>query len=100
MSLEGCDLLGGIVVIDSQLEVIRTADDPILARNEASSPNRDIGEFEGFDNCLEAMSIDHCGRPDELPESRTTRCKRVRYRAWSRSMVQWGESRSPSLFRS
>ena len=52
MGLKGCDLFGGIVVVDTELEVIRTADDPVLASNEATSSHRNIGEFEGFNDGL------------------------------------------------
>ena len=58
MRLEACDFLGCIVVVHADLEVIRTAYDPILAGNETTRTNRDICEFECFDDCF-------CGkRPD------------------------------------
>ena len=50
MRLERGYLFGGIVVVDAKLEIIGTADDPILAGNEAPSSYGDIGEFKGFDN--------------------------------------------------
>lgn len=43
-------LFRGIVVIDAKLEIIRAANDPILAGNEAPSSYGNIGEFKGFDN--------------------------------------------------
>ena len=52
MGLKGCDLFGGIVVVDTKLEVIRAANDPVLAGNEATSSHRNIGEFEGFNDSL------------------------------------------------
>jgi len=58
---EGCDLLGGIVVVDAQLEVVRTADDPVLAGNETTGSDRDIGELERFNNRLR-VSLVHPSR--------------------------------------
>lgn len=52
MCLEGSDLLGSVVVIDSELEVIATANNPILARDEATCSDRDIGQFESLDDRL------------------------------------------------
>jgi hypothetical protein len=52
MSFERGDLLRGVVIVDSQLKVIRATDDPVLPSNKATSANRYIGEFEGFDNGL------------------------------------------------
>lgn len=49
---EGGDLLGRVVVIYAQLKVIATANDPVLARNEATSSDGYIGEFKGLDNGL------------------------------------------------
>ena len=50
MGLERSDFLGCIVVLDTELEVVRAANNPSLAGNEASSSHGDIGEFEGFNN--------------------------------------------------
>ena len=50
---EGGDLLGGVVVVDTELEVIRPANNPVLPRNESTGTNGDIGELEGFDYRLE-----------------------------------------------
>ena len=52
MGLERSDFLGCIVVVDTELEVVRTANNPVLAGNEASSSYGNIGEFEGFNNGL------------------------------------------------
>ena len=49
VGFEGGDLLGGVVVVDADLEVIRATDDPILAGNEAPCTNGYIGKFECFD---------------------------------------------------
>lgn len=49
MSFKGGYLFGGIIVVNAKLEVIRTADDPVLARNETTGSDRDIGDFESFD---------------------------------------------------
>lgn len=52
MCLEGCDFFGGIVIVDAELKVIGTADNPVLPRNESTGTNGDIGELEGFDDGL------------------------------------------------
>lgn len=52
MSFEGGDLLGSIVIVDSNLEVIRAADDPVLAGDKSTSSNGDIGELECLDDRL------------------------------------------------
>ena len=57
MCFKGGDLLGGIVVVDTELEVIRTANDPVLPRNELTSTNGDIGELESFDNRLDKRLV-------------------------------------------
>lgn len=57
MSFKGSDLLGGIVIVDSQLEVIGTADNPILSGNEATSANGNICELEGFDDGLVKLAL-------------------------------------------
>ena len=57
MSFEGGDLFGGVVIVDTELEVIRTADNPVLPRNESTGTNGDIGEFEGFDDRLEGREF-------------------------------------------
>lgn len=46
------DLLGGVVVVDSDLEIVGPADNPVLASNETASSYGDIGKLEGFDNGL------------------------------------------------
>lgn len=46
------DLLGGVIVVDAQLEIIAAANDPVLPGNEATSANRDVGELESFDDGL------------------------------------------------
>lgn len=56
VSLECCDLLGCVVIIDAKVEVIGAAYNPVLPSDEAASANRDICEFEGFDNCLAQVS--------------------------------------------
>lgn len=52
VSFEGGNLLGGVIVIDAELEVVRTADNPVLARNESTGTNRNIGKLECFDDGL------------------------------------------------
>jgi hypothetical protein len=50
VSFERCDLLRGIVVVDAELEIIGTTDDPVLTGNESSRSYRDIGKLKSFDN--------------------------------------------------
>ena len=57
MCFEGSDLFGGIVIVDTKLEVIRTADNPVLPRNESTSTDRDIGELECFDDRLGKLDL-------------------------------------------
>ena len=52
MRFEGGDLLGGIVVVNTELEVIRTTDNPVLTGDKTTGSHRDIGKFEGFNNGL------------------------------------------------
>ena len=57
MGFKGCDFLRSIVVVDSDLEVIRTADNPIFAGDESPRSYRYIGKLEGFDNCLYVSAL-------------------------------------------
>ena len=52
VGFKGGDLLGGVVVVDSQLEIIGAADDPVLPCDEAAGTNGHIGELEGLDDLL------------------------------------------------
>lgn len=52
MGLELRDLLGGIVVEDTDLKVVRAYDNPVLAGNEATGADGDIGNLERFDDRL------------------------------------------------
>lgn len=52
MGFEGGDLLRGVVIVNSNLEIIGSADDPILPGDEATCPYGDIGKFERFDDRL------------------------------------------------
>lgn len=52
LRFKGFDFLAGIPIDHSELEVIASANDPILPLNESASPHGDIGELEGFDDSL------------------------------------------------
>ena len=52
VGFEGCDFLACIVVIDTELEVVAAADNPVLTADEATCSHGDIGEFEGFNDGL------------------------------------------------
>ena len=65
VGLEGGDALGGIVVVDAQLKVVGTADDPVLPRNEATGTDGDIGKLEGLDDLLpvsDVLAAKHLGK--------------------------------------
>lgn len=57
MSFEGCNFLGGIIVVDSNLEIIGAAHNPILAGNKSTCSYGNICELEGFDNCLKTSQL-------------------------------------------
>lgn len=46
------DLLRGVVIVNTELEVIRTTNNPVLSRDKATGADRDIGKFEGLDDRL------------------------------------------------
>lgn len=52
VSFECGNFFRSIVVEDSQMEVIGANHEPVLAGDEATSANGDIGNLEGFDECL------------------------------------------------
>lgn len=52
VSFECGDFFRGIVVEDPQMEVVRANHEPVLAGNEATSANGNIGNLEGFDEGL------------------------------------------------
>ncbi len=56
VGFEGCDFFGGVVVVDAELEVVASADDPVFAGDEAAGADGDVGEFEGFDDLLNIVS--------------------------------------------
>ena len=58
MCFEGCNLLGGVVVVDAELEVIAAADDPVLAGDKAAGAHGHVGQFEGLDDGLRFVGPD------------------------------------------
>jgi hypothetical protein len=52
MGFELSDLFRRVVVIDSELEVVRSDNDPVLASDETTGADGNIGNFEGFDDGL------------------------------------------------
>lgn len=52
MSFKGGYFLGGVVIVNSDLKIVGTANDPVLTSYEPTSPYRDVGELKGFYNCL------------------------------------------------
>lgn len=56
--LKGRNLLRGVVVVDSQLEVVGAADNPVLARNKAAGADGHIGQFECLDDGLRFVRPD------------------------------------------
>lgn len=55
MRLKGGNLFGGVVIIDPDVKIIGTANDPILSGDESSGSHRNIGEFESLYDCLCAL---------------------------------------------
>lgn len=51
------DFFGSVIVVDTELEVIGAANNPVLPRNESTSADGDIGEFERFDDRLDSMRV-------------------------------------------
>jgi hypothetical protein len=47
------DLLARVVVEDAEVEVVRAADEPVLALDEADASHRDLGDLEGLDDRLQ-----------------------------------------------
>ena len=58
VGFEGGDFLGGVVVVDAQLEVVGAADDPVLAGDEAAGAHGHVGELEGLDDGLRLVGPD------------------------------------------
>ena len=52
VSFEGGNLLGSVVVVNTQLEVIGTTDNPVLSRDESTGSDGNIGKLKGLDNLL------------------------------------------------
>lgn len=52
MSFEGGDFLRGVVIVYADLEIIRTANDPVFAGDESASSHGNVGEFKSLDNSL------------------------------------------------
>lgn len=58
MGLEGCDLFRGVVVVDTELEVVGAANNPVLARDKATGTDGKIGEFERLNSALGLVGPD------------------------------------------
>ena len=52
MSFERGDFLRGIIIIDADLEIIGSTNNPILAGDKSPCSNGNIGELESLDNRL------------------------------------------------
>jgi hypothetical protein len=50
VGLERVHLLERVVVEDAELEVVRARDEPLLARDEARAPDRDLGDLESLED--------------------------------------------------
>jgi hypothetical protein len=53
------DLLGCVVVVHAQLEIIATTHNPVLSSDEATSAHGHIGKFERFDDRLK-RALEDC----------------------------------------
>lgn len=56
--LKRSDLLRGVVVVDTQLKVVGTADNPVFPRNKSTGSDGDIGKFKGLDDLLRLVGPD------------------------------------------
>lgn len=52
VGFEGGNLLGCVVVVDAELEVIAATHNPVLAGDEATRSYGNIGQFKRLDDCL------------------------------------------------
>ncbi len=58
VGLEGGDFLGGVVVVHTQLKVVRATDDPVLPGDEAASSDGDVRQLESLDYLLGLIAPD------------------------------------------
>jgi hypothetical protein len=58
MCLELGNLFRGIVIVNTYLEIIRAAHNPVLACDESTSSNRYLGELERLDGLLRLVRPD------------------------------------------
>ncbi len=58
MRLERRNLFRGVVVVDTELKVVGAADNPVLARNEATGTDRKVGQFERLNRALGLVGPD------------------------------------------
>jgi hypothetical protein len=60
MSFKSSDFLVSVVIEHPKLEIIRPSDEPILARYEFNTTNRDFCNFETLDNgtCFMVINVD------------------------------------------
>ena len=68
VSFERRDFFVGVVVEDSQLEVVRARDKPVLPWNESYTSYGDLGNFKGFYDCSCFMVVDVDGAVVETGE--------------------------------
>lgn len=52
MCLKGCHLFRGVIIVNAQLEIIGTGDNPILPCDKATSTDGDVGELKRLDDGL------------------------------------------------
>jgi len=55
VSFERCHFLSCVVVEDSEMEIVRTANEPILARDEPDTSYWYFGNFKSLDHGLEEI---------------------------------------------
>jgi hypothetical protein len=58
MRLKCRNLLVGVIIVNSQLEIVGTGDKPVLARNESNASDRDFCDLKRFDDYARFMVID------------------------------------------
>lgn len=91
VSFEGGDFLGCVVVVDTDLKVVGTADDPVLASNESTCADRDVGELERFNDLLRFVRPDlHMSWDAELDGVKVNvRCNATRQTVIESSENPW-----------
>lgn len=58
VGFESSNAFGCVVVVDSDLEVVGAADDPVFTGNKSTSADGNIGKLKGLDDLLRLVRPD------------------------------------------